>query len=440
MVVGRFRSMHRLWLLVLVCALLEFGGTTPSTFAAENLRVWVRTNNVDLFKAIAAEYIKENEGVEIEVTPDGGAVEKLTVAVLGGVAPDLVEIGGTQAPMLALDGLIQPITRFAEQDGLSVKDFWPATYYRGWFEGELYSLPVNADANFIFVWYKRMFEEAGLDGETPPRFISDLDEYNRRLSQRDPAGRLVRIGIVPWYQYREANSALTWAWAFGGGFFDEERWAVTATHPNNLAMFEWMLGLAQQYPPSEVDPLRGSEYMHIWNKTAAMSLMVGDQIFTLRLTHPDELIGIGAMPYHPETGPEHPEWVGGWNMAIPVNARNAERAWDFMRFALASPMGTSIQYPAASGHTAVWYPGYRKAPLYQQYLETGDILHVVAQNLLANAQFFPPRLTVPLDLARTVRDVVEQRMAPMAALERLQAETEQRLAEDMARRRAQQSE
>lgn len=127
MVVGRFRSMHRLWLLVLVCALLEFGGTTPSTFAAENLTVWVRTNNVDLFKAIAAEYIKENEGVEIEVTPDGGAVEKLTVAVLGGVAPDLVEIGGTQAPMLALDGLIQPITRFAEQDGLSVKDFWPTT-------------------------------------------------------------------------------------------------------------------------------------------------------------------------------------------------------------------------------------------------------------------------------------------------------------------------
>ncbi|MDD4518618.1 MAG: extracellular solute-binding protein [Limnochordia bacterium] len=399
--------------------------TRSNEVAAERIVVWVRANNnVDLFELIAEEYMKHNPGVEVEIWPHGGNLNKLTIAVLGGTAPDLVEIDGPQSPQLAIAGIIRPITKYAEQDGLSADEFWPTAYWRGWFDGELYSLPVNADANFLLVWYKNLFERVGLDGDAPPQYISDVDTYSHKLAERDDEGKLTRVGIVPWRQYEELNSALAWSWAFGGSFFDEGTWEFTATHPNNLRMFQWMQSFAQKYFPAEVEPLRGSEYMHIWNQSAAMSLMVGDQILTLRLRHPDEDIGIGVMPRDAETGYQYPEHVGGWNMAVTSSSTNAELAWDFMKFALASPEGTSFQYPSLKGEASFWCPGYRKSPLYDEYLMTGDILHVAIQNLLAKAVFYPPR--VPFNLGEgmvpAVRDIIaiSKPVSPANRLDELQ--------------------
>src|SRR5439155_2955745 len=97
---------------------------------------------------------------------------------------------------LAANGALQPLDERLASAGLTEEDFVPVSLELCRYRGRLYALPVLIDGAALY-WDRRAFRAAGLDPDRPPVTPEELVEYARRLTQRDGAGHLVRIGFQP---------------------------------------------------------------------------------------------------------------------------------------------------------------------------------------------------------------------------------------------------
>ena len=116
-------------------------------------------------------------------------------AITAGVPPDAFFLWNTGylGPLAANDA-IQPLDGRLAGAGMSERDFVPVSLTLCRYRGRLYGLPVLIDGSALF-WNKAAFREAGLDPERPPRTPAELTDYVHRLTRRDAAGHLTRIGI-----------------------------------------------------------------------------------------------------------------------------------------------------------------------------------------------------------------------------------------------------
>jgi multiple sugar transport system substrate-binding protein len=118
-------------------------------------------------------------------------------AITAGVPPDAFFLWNTGylGPLAANDA-IQPLDVRLAGAGMSARDFVPVSLTLCRYRGHLYGLPVLIDGSALF-WNKAAFREAGLDPERPPRTPAELTACAHRLTRRDAAGHLTRIGIDP---------------------------------------------------------------------------------------------------------------------------------------------------------------------------------------------------------------------------------------------------
>jgi multiple sugar transport system substrate-binding protein len=117
-------------------------------------------------------------------------------AITAGVPPDAFILWnpGYVGP-LAANGALQSLDgRFAA--GLAERDFVPVSLQLCRYHGHLYGLPVLIDGSALF-WNRRAFREVGLDPNHPPGTLAELVEGARRLTRRDDAGHITRLGIEP---------------------------------------------------------------------------------------------------------------------------------------------------------------------------------------------------------------------------------------------------
>src|SRR5205085_1314900 len=128
-----------------------------------------------------------------------GAIQddtKTVRAIVAGVPPDLFTL---YSPLflgpIAANGALYPLDVRFRRSGLKETDFVPASLFQCRFGGRLYGMPFLID-DAALLWNKRMFREAGLDPDRPPRTLSELEEYAVRLTRREN-GQIVRLGLQP---------------------------------------------------------------------------------------------------------------------------------------------------------------------------------------------------------------------------------------------------
>lgn len=83
------------------------------------------------------------------------------------------------------------------------------------YNGKMVGMPFNASAILLY-YNKDMFEEAGLDPESPPETIGEMAEYMTKLIEKDDKGQITRYGLnVAVRRYQMAN----WIGMQGAGTF-----------------------------------------------------------------------------------------------------------------------------------------------------------------------------------------------------------------------------
>ena len=184
---------------------------TPAAKAAKlepaEITLWVGFTQRELrvFKDAVKGFEAKNPGVNVKVV-GGINDDKIIAASRGGKAPDVAQsFSADNAGAFCGSGAWVDLKPFMERDGVSDTIFPPAPRSYTQFEGTRCALPMLADAMGLY-YNKDLLKKAGLDG--PPKTISELTEYAKKLTVKNPDGSLKVVGFNPvmgWYSNTPAN-------------------------------------------------------------------------------------------------------------------------------------------------------------------------------------------------------------------------------------------
>jgi ABC-type glycerol-3-phosphate transport system substrate-binding protein len=213
---------------------------------------------VDAFNAHERDKAKQNPSyvpIEVQKVTISNIEQKLMVAIAGGNPPDVAGNYSSLVPAYADKGALTDLGPYAEKAGIKREDyiehFWDISVYKK----KLWALPTTP-ASIALHWNKRLFREAGLDAEAPPKTIEQLDAFAEKLTKWEvslPGGkteirtgylpdvpvsqkRLLQAGFLPsepgWWNF-------AWGFFFGGKLLDESGKA-SANSPENVRAYEWV--------------------------------------------------------------------------------------------------------------------------------------------------------------------------------------------------------
>lgn len=404
----RVRIKHIL-LVVLGAAALAFmiGYRSEGFIAADGktvIHVWQPFGGSEYegVTAIVREFERTHNDCACDVVFMGNDVsrdQKFYMSVVGRCPPDVVFVPSDRVAEWAHRRLLSPLDDLLREAGRDPKEFreeffeplWRACTYRG----QTYSVALNADPAFGLMWNKRKLREALASGDIPagsidpdkaPETTAQLDHFNDVVRKFDKEGRLVRVGATPFTSWSYDDVIYTWGWAFGGEFYDEATGKITANDPHVVRALQWLCDSARKCDIQKVKAMSTSGGKNGFVEgTYVMGIGTATWVTEFPKVAPDMIygrdIGVAPMPVCPGQT-EHSSWLSGWTLAIPAGVTDPVRRKNAMKFILwacASPEGTTWRLRGA-----VFIPGWRKAPYFEQ----------------ANQD---PRMSVYLDILKTAR-------------------------------------
>jgi multiple sugar transport system substrate-binding protein len=143
-------------------------------------------------------------------------LDKLRVAVRGGGGPDVAVLPILWGVEFAAGGFLRPLS--PADVGLTEDDFWPKALNSNKWQGETYGLPTNNET-MAFIYNKKLFEQAGLDPDTPPATWQDVIDFSKQI--KDNLG-ISGFGMVA--RLNHGNTPFRFMpvmWAYGGSVMDE---------------------------------------------------------------------------------------------------------------------------------------------------------------------------------------------------------------------------
>jgi ABC-type glycerol-3-phosphate transport system substrate-binding protein len=439
---GRHAMVCRVAALLLVAGLAGCGKAAPEP-GQRTIKCWYPWGGeyAESLREVVAEFERQHPAIQVKLSFAANNLtssQKLFLAIAAGTAPDVTFVDGQQLAEWAARGALADITQHVQRAGLSGDDFWLPRWCESMFGGRVYALPWGADPNFALAWNKRAFAEAGLDPERPPQTIAELDDFNRRLTQFDTKGRLVRMGVIPWGWFGLDNSIFSWGYAFGGDFYQDPAdgqavGRVTANHPKLVAALRWMASYAKDYDVRKVSAFQ-SNFVGLANnpfylgKVAICPIHI-TQLRYIRRYAPTLEYGLTFMPAPPD-GEYHNSWIGGWSLAIPRGVAASDEAFEFVRWMCASPEGTT-----ALGKMDQ-FPAYRRSPYYDTVHGDRDlsVFYEIVRHSRHVRTLMPAQGYLMELLRRGVEEALYGGGDPQVILDGVTVKAQERLEQVMARR------
>jgi multiple sugar transport system substrate-binding protein len=305
--------------------------------------------------AVLADFHAAQTNIFVERLSVSDIARKLMLATAGGNPPDVAGIWAQNVYVYAEKGGLTPLDAFLSEAGITGADYHPAVFELCRHRGFTWALP-STPATLALHWNRRLFRDAGLDPDQPPRSIAELDAMAEQLTivevlregqpvrvrfpELTPAERearaftLVQLGYTPtepgWY------NAMWPAW-FGGRLWDGDR-AITAVTPENVAALTWFRSYAETYGLKNLQAF-GSSFGNF--SSPQSPFLAGKVAMTLQGVWMYNFIskyapalewGAAAFPsVNPEALPDV-TLVECDMLVIPKGARHAREAFEFIRY------------------------------------------------------------------------------------------------------------
>jgi multiple sugar transport system substrate-binding protein len=361
-------------IIVLLVWDIPFGEQAPE--GRETIRYWFITGAKEEVPFHARKFNRMQDSIYIETTavPWTEHEKKILTGILSGNPPDVIQ-QVTPVVKWASRMALVPLDEYIYRDNLDTTIFFPSLWEEMKWEGSVYALPVNS-ASYAFVYNKRLFLEAGLDPENPPRTWNDVVEYNRLLTRRDERGRITRMGFIP--HYGNLQTSILMAWQLGAEFLRDGGTRVSMKNPETVKAFRWHVDYFEEYPINDVNAFmagfgQAEQHGFLSGRVAMMVLDSSflDQIIRYR---PDLDFGVTFIPTF--DGFETASSSGSWWLAIPRGAKNPEAAWELIKLAVAK----DTQLETVADMEESLFPGTREAALDPLFL-TDEITEVFVRQM-----------------------------------------------------------
>jgi len=276
-----------------------------------------------VWRDLIAQFNREHPGTPvrlIEGPPATNAREDLysTSFLSGDAAYDIVYGDSIWIAKFAAAGWLVDLSARPSPDDR--KDFLPAEFEAGSYQGKLYRMPAFTDAGVLF--YRTDLVK------TPPKTFEELVSLAR--SQQTPE----RWGFL--WQGKQYEGLVTVflevLWGFGGDWIDAQTREVRIDRPEAIQSIEFLKGTIGTISPSAVTTYIEEDTRNIFQNGRAVFMRNWPYVWTLIQrsgTLKDE-VGMTAMVHSP--GKSSAPTLGGWGFAISRYTREPERAWQFVEF------------------------------------------------------------------------------------------------------------
>jgi multiple sugar transport system substrate-binding protein len=180
----------------------------------------------DLMEELVAEFEAANPDIDVELqtlTWDSG-YEKIVMAFASGSAPDLLELGSTWVAKFHSESSLEDLT--AETGDLAGDLLMWETCTFG---GKRFGVPWLVGTRVLF-YNRTLFEEAGLDPDSPPETWGQMLEAARIIDQM--GDDVYGFGLNTGERYIMYKKFMPFAWGNGGRILSED---MTRAEINSLA-------------------------------------------------------------------------------------------------------------------------------------------------------------------------------------------------------------
>jgi multiple sugar transport system substrate-binding protein len=283
---------------------------------------------------IVDQYNAENQdGIQVEmlIVPWGELATKLLTAVSAGNPPDFSIVGrGEVVEWAARGGVMQLDDYIAASDRVKPEDWFEVAWGECLWQGKTYAQPFES-GTYAAWFHKEMFEEAGLDPNTPPVTWDDVDAAAEQITKGSATDGYTALGFIPW-----SNRVDLLGWLAGGEWYDEEAQQVTATTPENIAAFEWVKQYADKYGGEALerfrqglgggdtadDPFYRNQIAMVWKGSWSLS---AKQEYA-----PDLAFGVHPLPYRGDAGNDSINQ--GSACVLPTGSPQPDPAYKFLTY------------------------------------------------------------------------------------------------------------
>lgn len=265
--------------------------------------------------------------------------QKMMLATAGGVPPDIAGLWGMYLTSYVENNALTPLDRLAREAGIREENYIPVYWRMCTQKGHLWALPTTPTVTALH-WNKRMFREAGLDPERPPRTLEELEEFNERLTRRAADGSLEQIGHLPQEPGWWTRDFSHW---FGGPVWDGgSRLLLDA--PPSRDHFRWAATYPARFGGDGMNRLRGAfgnfaspQNPFFSGKVAMIVQGVWMNNFIRQYAAPDFEYGVAPFPA-PAAHTGAPIGIAECDvLVIPRGARHPREAMEFIAYTQTRP-------------------------------------------------------------------------------------------------------
>lgn len=310
----------------------------------------------DAMRAVIQDFNASQDGIEVRFLTVSPIDVKLLLAASSGHPPDVAGLWEYNLPDFAEKGALLPLDAALAEAGLGADHYVPVYWELCRHRGFTWALPTTPGCIALF-YNKRLFREAGLDPERPPRTLAELNALDRRLTrvELERAGRTVRVGFD---QLTEAERAgrryrlvqvghlpqdagmfvSAWGLWFGARYHDGAG-RILADSPENLAAYRWMEEATRTYG---LDHLRDFSAAYGQSQTSQSPFLGGNAAMVaqgpwmknfIERYAPDLEWGVAPFPAAAGVADDAPPTLVVSDMiVIPRGAKHPREAFAFIRY------------------------------------------------------------------------------------------------------------
>ena len=335
-------------LLALVLFLLVFCGMSAKQAQAKTkLVVWGLQSGAETagLDAQVAQFEKRNPDIDVSLLSLGAGgmnPQKLLTSIVGGAPPDLINQDRFTIGDWASRDAFEPLDDFLKGDkDVAAPNFYSAAWNEARYKGHIYGIPTGIDDRVLY-YNKKVFREAGLDPNKPPRTWEELKATALKLTKRQN-GSFERIGFIPNY----GNSWLyLYSWQNGGEFMSADGRTCTLDNPRTVGALKYMADFYRDlggYDAVNIyqSGFSGNEQDPFFTGKVAMVVDGSWKLDGIARYAPDLDFGVAPAPVPAERlkaqgifkgQAPYITWTGGYSLAIPRGAKNPTQAWRFIKW------------------------------------------------------------------------------------------------------------
>lgn len=359
-----------LLLVLILVSMLFIPESNQNNDGKIHLRYWYVTGTKEEIPYHAKEYNSIQDSVVIDCTPLpwNEHEKKVLTSILSGDPPDIVNLISPVAKWASRLALV-PLDKLIKKTSFDTTIFFPSLWKEMNWRNHTFAIPLYS-ASYAFFYNKKLFREAGLDPNKPPKTWDVVVKYAKLLTKKDKQNRYTQMGFIP--NYGNVQTFLLLAWELGAKFLYDHGTKVNLTSPEIVNSLQWEVNYFNDYPIDKVSAfMSGFGYADqhgFISEKVAMMVLDNSFIDQIKLYNPKLDYGVSEIPTF--KGHQTVSSTGSWWLAIPKGSKHVAAAWDFMKFSVSK----KVQLAEMNSQKEILFPANQYAAKDSAFIKNNNAI------------------------------------------------------------------